>query len=238
MIKRTSSTLEKIAIADIDDLTESLLWFTDLLPQTAREELLFEQRRGNLTDPVTIVDKRKTDNIEAVKPFGEIDYIGGLGPIEAAIIAAESFVRSVAPHRTGHYARSLIWFANGRRQDGPPTAREIGLRGNAELIDLAPYASMVEVMVPNSVIYGAYNHLRRLFGNTVSVGFHYTQAARYGGFEIAPGKAAPRVPYNVPVLAIGNPASTVIPGVKRSVPGYNLRRRRATVRKYLKAQMR
>jgi hypothetical protein len=231
-----SALIDKIAIADIDDLTASLAWFTELLPQTAHEELAAEQARGNLQDPTVFVDGKKSTEaaVDMVKPFGEIQYVSGVGPMDAAIAAADAFVRSKAPRRTGHYAASLVWFANGQRRGAAPAARSVGIKGNVELVDLAPYASMAEIQVPSGVIYGAYTMLQRAFGGQLSIGFRYTQAAIFGGFEIGPGKPAPARPYNVPVLTIGNPVSSVKPGVKRSTPGYNRRRNRRTVRKYLK----
>jgi hypothetical protein len=237
MARVTQTTLERtIPINDIADLTDAVTWFHALLPDTAEAELASEQSQGNLLDPVTTVDGRKSDDLDAVKLFGNITYNEAVGPIDEAIAAAWAYVKSRSPRRTGHYALSLQWFANGQHVAEPPSAARIGLRGNAELMDLAPYASMVEIMVPNSVIYGAYTLLRRRFGKSLSIGFRYSHADKFGGFMVAPGLPQPKRPYAIPVLSIGNPVSTVKPGVARSTPGYSLRRKRGVVRKYLRAK--
>jgi hypothetical protein len=225
-----------IQIDDMADLSDAVAWFHDLHIETAQEELATAQAGGSLLDPTTFVDGKKNGDVDEVNLFGNITYVGGMGPVDEAIQAAWAFVEAAAPVRTGHYRQSLAWFANGQMTGAPPQGKRLGLRGNAELVDLAPYAAMAEIMVPKGVIYGAYVAVSRRFGKTVSVSYRYTRAERYGGFMLAPGMPAPKRPYNVPVLTIGNPSSSVKPGVARSRPGYNIRRRRATVRKYLRAK--
>jgi hypothetical protein len=217
-----TTSKQRVGIDGIDDLTDSLRWFASLLPQTAEEELAKEQARGNLLKPIVIVDGRKGKDEDTVKPFGNITYVEGVGPMREAIAAADAFVRSAAPRRSGFYAESLTWFANGRRTGSPPAADKVGLAGNVQLIDLAPYASMVEIDVPRGVIFGAYTMLVRQFGRQLSIAYSYVNPDKYGGLREPPGKAA-RVPYAVPVLTIGNPSSSVKPGIG-SRPGAHRRR--------------
>ena len=221
------TTTAQVDIAGLDDLTGALQWFRDLLPKTAHEELAKAQAGGSLLDPVTLVDGRKNDDEESVKPFGSIIYVEPAGPLREAIAAAESFVRTAAPMETGFYQSALVWFANGRATGSPPNADKVGRRGNVELVDLAPYASVVEIDVPRGVIFGAYAMLTRRFGAQLSIGFRYADPGQYGGLIERPGNPA-RVPYKVPVLTIGNPSSTVKPGIAGSRPGHNLRRGRST----------
>lgn len=223
----------RIPINQIDDMRRTLEWWHDLLPLTAREELAEEHAHGNLLDEVQIVDGRLNAPLDSVKSFGTIRFVGGLGPIEQAIEAADAVAHSLAPRDTGHYARSLQWFANGRPVGGPPSARQVGVKGNAELVDLAPYASMLEITVPRGVIYGAYNHVARMFSSTVSIGFRYANAKDFGGHMEKPGTRGGRF-FKVPVLSIGNPVSTVTPGVLKSRPGANIRDRRGEARRALR----
>jgi len=222
----------KVPIASLDDMRLSLEWFRSLLPDTAKEELAFEHARGNLKDESTWVDGKKSDLVDQVKPFGSIRYVGGLGPIGEAIILADAIARSNAPVDTGHLRRSLQWFVNGQPVAGAPTAEQVGPRGNAELVDLAPYAAMAEIFVPRGVIWAAYNQVSRAFKGTVSARYHYGQAKTYGGHMEKPGTKGGRF-FSVPVLVIGNPASTVVPGVGAR-PGVNIRDRRSQARRELR----
>lgn len=215
-----------VQIDNLDDLTQSIEWFNALLPVTARDELQKEQARGNLRDPVSYVDGKKNPNIDAVKPFGTISYVEGSGPLAEAIAAADVFVRTYAPRDTGHYDRALQWFANGRNAGGRPDAKRVGLRGNVQLVDLAPYASTLEIEVPRGLIYGAYTFLSRLFGRTLSIGFSYAMAYQFGGFIEKPGNPA-ITHYAVPVLTMGNPASTVKRGARGTPAKTRGKRRRS-----------
>jgi hypothetical protein len=225
-----SSTIQ-VPIATLDDMRLSLEWFRSLLPDTAREELALEHARGNLLDETTLIDGRKGTDVDKVKPFGKIQYVGGIGPIDAATIMADAVAHARAPVRTGHYARALQWFVNGQPVGGPPTAEQVGIKGNAELVDLAPYASMVEIQVPRGVIFAAYNAVARAFGSSLSIRFGYGKAKAMGGHAEKAGTKGGRY-FSVPVLTIGNPVSTVIPG--RTSPGVNIRERRSTARRALR----
>lgn len=229
--KFETSTTQKIPIGSIDDLAASLQWFADLLPATAEQELAKEQARGNLLEPVTLVDGRKGADEQTVKPFGTIAYTEGAGPLREAIHAAAAFVKAAAPHESGFYESALRWFRNGHRvEGGVPDADRVGLKGNVELVDLAPYASVVEVDVPRGVIFGAYAWLTRRYGHQLTIQFRYAKPGQYGGLIARPGNPA-RVPYYVPVLTIANPASGLPGGVQGSRPGYNLRRGHSTFSK-------
>lgn len=221
----TQNVAVRVPVGELDDMRRTLAWFHDLLPETAREELAAEHARGNLHNETALVDGRKNVPLDSVKPFGKIVFAGGLGPIAAALMAAETYARAAAPRRTGHYASALQWFVNGSPVGGMPSAEQIGVRGNAELVDLAPYAGMVEIQVPRGVIFGAYTQLARQFGATLSIGFRFAKAAEFGGHNRKPGETA-RTFLNVPVLSIGHPVSTVRPGVARSRPGATQKKRR------------
>ena len=226
------TSTEKIAISDIADLTAGLQWFADLLPITAQEELAKEQASGDLLDPITLVDGRKNDDVSAVKPFGNITYVEGLGPLREAIAAADAFVRTAAPQLTGWYAGALQWFANGKPVHGPPDVAKLGAGGNVQLVDLAPYASWLEIETPRGIIFGAYNWLARQYGRQLSIGYGYAQPDKFGGLRSKPNNPA-RVPYAVPVLTIGNPASKVKPGV-RTRPGAHKRKSRSMARRAIR----
>lgn len=216
----------RIAVDSAEDLQASLLWFHRLLPATAKEELAKAQRSGSLLKPVTYVDGRKGRDEDAVKPFGIITYADSIGPLREAIAAAWAIVQSAAPHRTGHYESALQWFANGRRVGGPPDAARVGVRGNVQLVDFAPYASTLEISVPRGIIWQAYTSLARTYGKALSISYGYGQPDKMGGLMEPPGRPALR-PYAVPILTIGNPASTVNPKAKRPGAGQRRRKRRS-----------
>jgi hypothetical protein len=90
---------------------------------------------------------------------------------------------------------------------------------------------MAEIFVPRGVIFAAYNQLSRAFGSTLSLRFDYRRAKDFGGHLEKPGTRGGRF-FSVPVLTIGNPASTVIPG--RTSPGVNIRERRSEARRELR----
>lgn len=231
----TPPLLASRSIAGADDLREFFAYLEAYLPALAREALAEEQARGNLAKPTIYVDGRKGAPLDSVKTFGNITFVAGEGNVAAAVSMVDAFARAAAPRDSGHYGRSLRWFVNGRPAAGAPSVKQIGLRGNAELVDLAPYAAMVEIMVPRGVIFGAFTQAARAFGRTVAIGFRYADAADFGGHMEKPGTKGGRY-FKVPVVSIGNPVSTVFPGVMRSRPGHNLQHRRRTVRRYLRAK--
>jgi hypothetical protein len=212
-------------VGNVDDLQDALLWFHSLLPATAEEELAKAQRQGSLLQPTTFVDGKKGRDEQQVRPFGNITYVDSIGPLREAIAMAQAFVQSAAPRLTGHYESSLQWVANGQLTMGPPDAQRVGVRGNVELVDLAPYASTLEIQVPRGVIYGAYVQVARAFGRALSISYGYGQADKYGGLNEPSGRQALR-PYAVPILTIGNPASTVRAKVTRPGAGQRRRKRR------------
>lgn len=217
-----SVSTARVPVGTPEDLQESLLWFHALLPKTAREELARAQRGGSLPEPVHFVDGKKGRDIDAVKPFGNITYADSIGPLREAIAMAHEFVTRGAPRASGHYAESLEWLANGQMVMGLPDAERVGARGNVQLVDLAPYASRLEIEMPRALIYGAFLLISRRFGRQLSVSYGYANPERFGGLRARPGNP-PRVPYAVPVLTMGNPASTVRPGA-RARPGVHAQR--------------
>jgi hypothetical protein len=104
-----------------------------------------------------------------------------------------------------------------------PTADRVGLRGNAMLMDFAPYAAWLETEVPNGVIFAAYMAVKRAFGSQLSIRYSYVNPDTFGGQAWKPGQKPGSHPYMIPVLTIGNPGSTVIPGSHGR--GYRARRR-------------
>jgi hypothetical protein len=212
-----------VDVAGVEDLKASLLWFHSLLPATAKEELAIAQRQGSLLTPVVFTDGKKGRDEDLVKPFGTITYSDSVGPLREAIAMAWAIVQGAAPRLSGHYQRSLQWVANGQLTGGPPDPERVGARGNVQLVDLAPYASTLEIQVPRGVIYSAYTQLARRFGRQLLISYGYGKAAEFGGLD-APAGRPPLRPYAVPILTIGNPASTVNPKATR--PGAAQRRRK------------
>lgn len=217
-------------VATMPELLETIRWFNDLLPATAKAELQDAQAGGSLLDPVSFVDGKRNPNVDSVKPFGVISYVDALGPMRQAIAAADTFVRTYAPRETGFYEGALRWFRSARggprAVSGLPNADNLLPTSNVQLVDLAPYASTLEIEVPRGVIYGAYALLNRMFGGQLSISFTYGAPAEFGGLIEKPGNPAAR-PYAVPVLTIGGPASSVRDGARpRPANARGTRRRR------------
>jgi hypothetical protein len=231
MAAASASTVKVIPINEIDDIKDALLWFKDLLPATAKEELALEQSQGNLADPVTtFVDGRKSDDIASVKIFGNIRYVSSIGPIEQALSQLEAFVAQKAPRKTGWYDESMQWVVNGEPVRTRPTAEQIGARGNVMLMDLAPYASWLEVYYPTGILFAAYTSLARSYGKRLAVHYGYANPDHFGGQKWKPGQPRGKHPYMVPYVLIGSPGSTVKPGTK-SVRNLNSKRARKTADK-------
>jgi hypothetical protein len=215
MAAASASIVKTIPISEIDDIKDALLWFKDLLPQTAKEELAIEQARGNLADPVTtFVDGKKSDDVAGVKIFGNIRYVSSVGPIEQAITQLAAFVAQKAPRRTGWYEESLKWVVNGERVAGRPSAEQVGAKGNVMLLDLAPYASWLEVYYPTGILFAAYTSLHRTFGKRLAIRYGYAKPDTFGGQAWKPGQKRGAHPYMVPYVLIGSPGSTVKDGTK------------------------
>lgn len=214
---RTSTLLARRDIGSIDDLKASLEWIDGLLETTARRELELEQARGNLLDPTIFVDGKKSTAIAGAKLFGSVVMVDSVGPIAAAIRAAEALVEQAAPYQTGHYRSALVWLVNGRPVAGTPSAEAVGPHGNAMLIDLAPYASWLEVELPSGVLWGAFTRLKRQFGKRVAVGYHYARPAWFGGHRWQEG-AKRGHDYMVPFIVIGSPGSTVTTAADKPGP--------------------
>lgn len=214
-----------IDVGSVDDLTDALEWFRDLLPATAKVELEKAQRQGSLLKPTVFVDGKKGRDEDSVKPFGIITYADSIGPLREAIALAQSIVDSAAPRLTGWYRESLQWFANGQQLMGMPDVERVGPRGNVQLVDFAPYASTLEISVPRGIIWAAYTAVARTYGKAVLVSYGYGQPDKLGGLREPPGRPALR-PYAVPILTLGNPASTVKPGARRPGAGKRPRKRR------------
>lgn len=208
-----TSLLARRDVSGLDDLSESLAWFDALLERTAAAELADEQARGNLLDPTILIDGKKSSAIAGARIFGTVAFVDSVGPIGEAIRAADAQAEQAAPHRTGHYRASLRWFVNGSPVGGVPTAEQVGRTGNAILADLAPYASWLEVHLPNGVLFGAYTRIKRAFGRRVAIRYTYANPEHGIGPQAwPPGARRGSHPYMVPILVIGNPASTVKPG--------------------------
>jgi hypothetical protein len=212
MAPRTSQKVQQLGVASIDDLSAAFEWIHNYHVGTARTELAKEQARGNLIDEVTFVDRKKSENIAGVRMWGTISFVSSSGPIEKAIAMADALARSAAPRETGHYLSAMHWMVNGHRVAGLPTAEQVGPRGNAMLVDMAPYASWLEVHLPNGILYGVYTQLKRSFGANVPVHYGYANPDHLSGQEWKPGSKRGDHPYMVPFIGIGLATSTVKPG--------------------------
>lgn len=209
---RSTTVIGREEVGSLNDLSAAFEWFRALLPKTAAEELAKEQAQGQLQDPITFVDGKKSDNIAGVKIFGNITYVSSLGPIGAAILALATMVDARTPRKTGHYDNSYRWFLNGQQHNGPPKAEDVGATGNVMLLNMTPYASWLEVHYPTGILFGAYTALKRFYGKSVSIAYGYANPDSFGGQAWRPQYPPGPHPYMVPYILLGNPGSTVKPG--------------------------
>jgi hypothetical protein len=188
------------------------------------------QKRGGLPQAIVSVDGRRNKREEDVRLWGEIVYVAGMGPVAEAVRIAHDFATMAAGGAfkapTGHYASQFAWFMNGDAVGSePPDVKRMGVKGNVQLVNRAPYASVLEILMPDGILYGAYNLLRRTFGTRLRLVYGYAMADAFGG-QVQPSGRTVR-PMSIPFLLIGNPIS----GSSRHVPPGVNRRRRALLAK-------
>lgn len=215
--------MEYLESESFDFLAEQFAMVRRRTAEIAREAL----KESGLEHPVIFVDGKKGASEDAVKEFGEIIYVADLGPLQQAIDLVEltlaHYASSAFKKPTGFYQSKFHWFVNGRDWGGaPPKANIVGARGNVQVVNLAGYASPVEIFVPNGIIYGAFNALRTMFGRRINSAYGYAPADAFD--QVWPPDHTAR-PLAIPILTFGHPASTFEWKVRR--PGTNLRRRQA-----------
>jgi hypothetical protein len=215
-------SIELIAPQAIEVLASNVRgWISATHASLAREKAA--QIYGKEADKQIIyTDGRKGRPPEEVRPFGQIVYAPGQGPIAEALAMALDIIRSRAPanRETGFYAGDFAFYVNGKPVAGVPDGKSIGPKGNIQIANLAPYATMQEIQIPRGVLYAAFNALTRAFGPRLVLTYGYRLARGAFTQDQPKGKEAPT---NVPTLLIASPGGKIRRSVKR--PGSRARRR-------------
>ncbi len=215
--------IELIAPQAIEILASDVrAWVSATHAALAREKAA--QIYGKEADKqIIIVDGRKGRVPEDVKPFGQIVYAPGTGPIAEAITMALEVIRSRAPSNalTGFYTFDFQWYVNGDPVAGVPDGKTLGPGDNVQVANLAPYATMQEIQIPSGVLYAAFNALTRAFGPRLVLTYGYRLARGAFTQDHPKGKEPPT---NVPTLLIASPGGKIRRSVKR--PGARLRKQR------------
>lgn len=216
-------------VNSFDDLSKTFASVREYTARVAKEQL--EKFQQEHADAVVFVDGSKTTPINGVKLFGTVIITARSGPVQEAVGLAWDFVFSRAlsfQNPTGFYANQFVWFINGDPVgSAQPNVSRMGARGNVQLVNRAGYASMPEIFLADGVIWGAYNMLRRTFGERLALSFGYGPAHAFA--QVWPGDRTRVRPLAVPVLTIGHPSA----GFKRrgTKPGVLNRKRAREARK-------
>jgi hypothetical protein len=202
-------------------LTKGLAWLRAQHARITLDKGAEFYGQGHLKDAVITTDGVVGRPAEEVKNFGKIVITPGTGPVAEAAAMAGALVVSQAPRATGFYAGQFQTWVNGKKVSRVDP-KAIGRNGNVQIADLAPYAAIPEIEVPNGVLFAAYSAIRRQYGAQLAVHFGYRRPQ--GQFTPATDSPYSRATaINIPVLEIGNPGGSVKTGASR--PGRNLRKR-------------
>jgi len=216
--------IELIAPQAIEVLASNVgKWVSATHASLAREKAAQIYGTDKKSQPIVYTDGRKGRPPEEVRPFGQIVYAPGTGPIAEAIAMALEIIRSRGPanRETGFYASDFQWYVNGKPVAGVPDGKTIGPKANVQISNLAPYATMQEIQIPRGVLYAAFNALTRAFGPRLVLTYGYRLARGAFTQDQPKGKEAPT---NVPTLLIASPGGKIRRSVKR--PGSRARKRR------------
>lgn len=218
------------SVDSLDDLKQTFADIRMRTVQIAREALQEERRKQGSAfkeQPVVIVDGKRGRSMESVKDFGTIIIVARSGPVLEAVQMAHQYViaqTATFKNASGFYANRFLWLMNGERVgDQPPDVRRMGLRGNVQLVNRAGYASTLEIALPDHIVRGAYELLRRRFGARLKLSFGYGPADAFAQEWPSDRGEASTHPLAVPVLTIGHPAATFTE--RQTRPGVRRRRR-------------
>jgi hypothetical protein len=148
------------------------------------ESLQEIQAAGGLPEPLAIlVDKRPKLDPMRVKLWGEIRAVAAAGPIGEAAAMAWTYISaaSLHYHDAGRYAGSFEWEVNGTSiGPQPPDGAKLGPSSVVYVSNTAGVRANVAetgvvLAVPDGIVWGAYNLLRRHYGSRLSLRYFYRQ---------------------------------------------------------------
>lgn len=230
--------MQTYTIESADNLQETFAAIRKSVAKAARDEMRSMQRDPMWRDPVVYVDGKRAEP-ERVKDFGTIVILPQGGPVEEAVQLAHQYVLEQAGfhHNTGFYMSEFAWYMNGKPEgSSPPDVQRMGLKGNVQLVNRAGYASSLEVLLPNHVIYGAYTLLKKTYGQRLALSYSYGPATAFDqAWPDARQVRASRpkhVYMAVPILTIGHPTATFRQQKRR--PGVLWRKRRRELERVAK----
>lgn len=230
-------------VDSLDNLTTTFAEIRKTVAKVARDEIRSMQRDPMWRDPVIYVDGKRAEP-ERVKDFGTIVILPQGGPVEEATKLAHQYVLEQAGfhHESGFYMSEFAWYMNGKPEGTtPPDVQRMGLKGNVQLVNRAGYASSLEVLLPDHVIYGAYTLLKRTYGQRLALSYSYGPAHAFDqawpdARQLRSGAASSSRPKHiymaVPILTIGHPTATFKQQKRR--PGVLFRKRRRELERVAK----
>ena len=181
----------------------------NILINTSLEVLKLEQGKGFTKEPLTFVDGRLNTNLNAVKPFGKIEFVASVDVAPIVIEAFEGVVER-SRVRSGLYKASHQLIYNNQNVAGTVDEVRRFFDGNPELkakdrfqiVNSTPYARMLEtrgytadrgpkprtvkgsggkrVSAPNGAYHLTYALIRRKYKRNVLIRFEYLQGSNLG----------------------------------------------------------
>lgn len=171
------------------------VWDKDLEPdirklqvRIAREVLAAEQAKGFDPKPRRIVDRRYDAPLEAVKPFGVIEFVAR-GDVLAVARWIYQQLKAKSPVLTGRYRSSHIIMVNEAALRGTlDELRDFRPGDRIQIVNTQPYARKIEgrgksfrggmlpalsKQAPNGVYRSVYAAARRRFGKVAFIDFTY-----------------------------------------------------------------
>lgn len=187
-------------------------WVQEMTLQVFREELRFEQSRGNLSDPIIETDYKVGKPARKVRAFGRIAAYDRVDIAEVIDFIFEMLHRE-SPYKTGRYFKSHVVMVNGVQYDFD-SKRLPGLteKDSVEFVNVQPYAKRIEQgwspMAPRGVYKRVMKAAARKYGKSIYLKFTYRtlnlgrMVTRYIGGDKRPLRRPQRVDAIYPVIVL------------------------------------
>ncbi len=134
----------------VKDLQTLVAYMKESLVTIAREVLKEEQGRGFDKNPVTVVDGKRTDDLNSVKPFGYIEFDAKvtseefLIPIYQSIIDKSKVVTGLYVESNFVYVKGTLVAKNMQQLKAWIASTKVGLVNSVRFVNTMPYAGKLE----------------------------------------------------------------------------------------------
>ena len=151
-------------------------WIQDIQVDVYRQELRFEQSRGNLLDPIVETDRKVGKPARKVRPFGIITAYDRVDLAEAMEFIYRK-LEAESPVLTGRYKASHIVMKNGESIPYPGRVPDLNERDSIEFVNIQPYAKRIEQGWSPKAPRGVYKRVKkaaeRRYGRALYFKFTY-----------------------------------------------------------------